>query len=123
MARIVPNTLTFTEKRWFTALIKKHQMRPIFLKQKLPSATAQGYRNLYLDKVDPAYTAKLARPLRMNAIGWFNGRPVFILLRGQIGPVIQKRAFDELHRDSEKVHVVPLGTVELHRGYSRASDG
>jgi hypothetical protein len=96
MARIVPSTLTFTEKRWFTALIKKYQMRSMFLKQKLPSATAQSYRNRYLDQVDPAYTAKLARPLKMNAIGWFNGKPVFILLRGQIGPVIQKRAFDEL---------------------------
>jgi hypothetical protein len=96
MARLVPMSLTFTEKRWFTALIKRHQMRPMFLKQKLPTTTAQGYRNLYLDKVDPAYTAKLARPLKMNAIGWFEGKPVFILLRGQIGPVIQKRAFDEL---------------------------
>lgn len=50
MARIVPSTLTFTEKRWFTALIKKYQMRPMFLKkrpifQKNPKQ-AQEWRDL-----------------------------------------------------------------------------
>jgi hypothetical protein len=102
MARIVPSTLTFTEKRWFTRLIKKHQMRPIFLKQKLPNGQAQKWRNLYLDKIDPAYTKTLAPPNRMNAIGWYEGKPVFIFLRGQIGPVIQQNAFDELEAIAKK---------------------
>ena len=96
MARLVPTTLPVTERRWFLALIRKYQMRSMFLKQKLPIATAQSYRNHYLDKVDPAYTKQLSRRLKMNAIGWFNGKPVFILLRGLIDTEIQKRAFNEL---------------------------
>ena len=93
MARIVPSTLTFTEKRWFTALIKKHQMRPIFLRKKLPQGQAQSWRNLYLDEIDPAYAKTLAPPNRMNAIGWHCGKPVFIFLRGQISPVLRHYSF------------------------------
>lgn len=62
MARIVPSTLTFSEKRWFTALIKKHQMRSIFLKkrpifQKNPKQ-AQECRNSYLEVVAPEYVTE-----------------------------------------------------------------
>ena len=99
MARIVPSTLTFTEKRWFTALIKKYQMRPIWLrKRKLPYTMPKEWRGLYLEDQAKDYIPKLKPSPGMNAIGWHNGELVFIYLRGQngIGPEIQKRAFDEL---------------------------
>jgi hypothetical protein len=100
MARTVPSSLTPNEERWFKALIKKYQMQPIFLKKqpifrKNPKQ-AQEWRNLYLDEVAPAYVASLPRPLRMNAIGWYEGEVVFVFIRGKIGPVLQKNVFDEL---------------------------
>jgi len=100
MARTVPSSLTLNEQRWFKALIKNFQMRPIFMKKqpiflKNPKQ-AQQWRNLYLDEVARDYVASLPRPLRMNAIGWYKGEPVFVFIRGKIGPVLQNNAFDEL---------------------------
>ena len=100
MARTVPSSLSPNEKRWFKALIKNYQLQPIFLKKQLlflkNPKQAQQWRNQYLDEVAPEYVQSLSRPLRMNAIGWYEGEVVFVFIRGKIGPVLQKNAFDEL---------------------------
>lgn len=99
MAHVVPNSLSFEEKRWFKALIKKFQMRSIFLKKReLPYAKPQDWRGLYLEDKAKDYIPTLTRSPGMNTIGWYEGELVFIYLRGRngIGPEIQKRAFDEL---------------------------
>lgn len=103
MARQVPYTLTAYQRRIYKRRIDKYQLRPVFLKQrpifsKNPTLLQEkgGWRNLYLDRVDPDYADSLTGPSRMNTIGWYKGQVVFIFLRGKIGPVPQKNAFDEL---------------------------
>jgi len=103
MARQFPYSLTPYQRRIYKRRIDKYQLRPVFLKQqpifsKDPTLLQEkgGWRSLYLDRVDPKYAASLTGPTRMNTIGWYNGQVVFIFLRGKIGPVLQKNAFDEL---------------------------
>jgi len=64
----------------------------------------------------------LPPPLRMNAIGWYKGKVVFIFLRsGKIGPVIQKKAFDELEAIPNFTPCKDSARAELKKatGYNR----
>ena len=125
MARIVPSTLSFNEKRWFTALIKNLQLRSIFLKkrpmfQKNPELV-KSWRSSYLEDVAKDYIPTLARPLSMNAIGWYGGEVVFIFLRGRngLGPVIQQNAFDALQARTDFTPCKDSARPELENAATR----
>jgi hypothetical protein len=127
MARLVPSTLKSDEvrweKEWFTALIRKLQLRPIFLKkrpmfQKDPKLV-KSWRSSYLEDVAKNYITKLDRPLRMNTIGWYGGEVVFIFLRGAIGPVLQRRAFAALEARTDFTPCKDSARPELKNAATR----
>lgn len=110
MAQIVPSTLSPTAKKFWETRIRQYNMDSHVSLRKHPlmppgkaeslSAGPDGIRkkSQYLDEAMRDYVAQLKPPISpgMNAIGWYRGEPLFIILRNQIGPEIRERAMLEM---------------------------